>query len=336
MKILIVSGFLGAGKTTLIKEMAKKTKRDFVIMENEYGDVDIDSNVLKDEGMNIWELTEGCVCCTMKKDFASSILTIANSLDPEYLIVEPTGVAKLSNIINNIKQIEYDRITLLKPITIIDGNAFDSFISSYDYIYIDQLINTSKIIISKMENKDREDNEELVKKIKNILDKNDRDIDIISDHYSNKDKDFWEAILKNFLDEKYAVKESLNKNTEEHMPDSISMKGCSVGSEGEFMVLIEDIIHGRFGYVARSKGFIKCGGAVLRYDVVGDMYAVTGGDENDELEIVFIGKDLNRAMLREVFQPVYRENIKRKEDNHHHEECHHDGECHHHDEEHYH
>ena len=132
------------------------------------------------------------------------------------------------------------------------------------------------------------------------------------------------------------MKESLNKNTEEHMPDSISMKGCSVGSEGEFMVLIEDIIHGRFGYVARSKGFIKCGEAVLRYDVVGDMYAVTGGDENDELEIVFIGKDLNRAMLREVFQPVYRENIKRKEDNHHHEECHHDGECHHHDEEHYH
>ena len=103
MKILIVSGFLGAGKTTLIKEMANKTKRDFVIMENEYGDVDIDSNMLKDEGMNIWELTEGCVCCSMKQDFATSILTIANSLDPEFLIVEPTGVAKLGNIINNIK-----------------------------------------------------------------------------------------------------------------------------------------------------------------------------------------------------------------------------------------
>ena len=71
----------------------------------------------------------------MKKDFASSILTIANSLDPEYLIVEPTGVAKLSNIIKNIKQIEYDRITLLKPITIIDGNAFDSFISLQRLLY---------------------------------------------------------------------------------------------------------------------------------------------------------------------------------------------------------
>ena len=83
----------------------------------------------------------------------------------------------------------------------------------------------------------------------------------------------------------------------------------------------------------------------MRYDVVGDRYAITGASEDDELEIVFIGKDLNRSLLREIFQPIYRENIKRKDDNHHEEhnhsedchhhdeECCHDGECHHHDEE---
>ncbi len=333
MKILIVSGFLGAGKTTLIKEMANKTKRDFVVMENEYGDVDIDSNILKDEGMNIWELTEGCVCCTMKKDFASSILTIANSLDPEYLIVEPTGVAKLSNIINNIKQIEYERIVLLKPITIIDGNAFDSFVNSYDDIYVDQILNTSKIIISKMESKDKSETDDLIKKIKLLIEKNNSsydDIEILEDHYSNKDKEWWESILKSFLDEKYAVKELSNPQNEE-MPDSISMKGCSVVNENKFIMLLEDIIHGRFGFVARSKGFIKCGSNYLRYDIVGDRYAVTGASEKDELEIVFIGKDLNRKLLREEFQPIYRDNIKHKEDNHSHDHSH-EGECseHHH------
>ena len=333
MKILIVSGFLGAGKTTLIKEMAKKTKRDFVIMENEYGDVDIDSNVLKDEGMNIWELTEGCVCCTMKKDFASSILTIANSLDPEYLIVEPTGVAKLSNIINNIKQIEYERIVLLKPITIIDGNAFDSFVNSYDDIYVDQIINTSKIIISKMESKEQYETDELIKKIKSLIEKNDTsfdDIEILKEHYTNKDKQWWESILKSFLDEKYAVKE-LSDSQNEEMPESISMKGCCVENENKFMTLLEDIIHGRFGFIARSKGFIKCGNNYLRYDVVGDRYAVTGASETDELEIVFIGKNLNRSLLREEFQPVYRDNIKHKEEDHdcshHHDE---DSDCHEH------
>lgn len=316
MKILIVSGFLGAGKTTLIKEMANKTKRDFVVMENEYGDVDIDSNILKDEGMNIWELTEGCVCCTMKQDFASSILTIANSLDPEYLIVEPTGAAKLSNIINNIKQIEYERIVLLKPITIIDGNTFDSFINSYDDIYTDQILNGSKIIISKMESKEEYEKEDLIKKIKSLIMKNNLPLDnieILEEHYSNKDKKWWENILNSFLDDKYAIKE-LEKPKNEEMPDSISMKACSVESENKFMTLLEDIIHGRFGFIARSKGFIKCGSNYFRYDVVGERYAVTGADENDKLEVVFIGKDLNRKLLREEFQPVYRDNIKHKEE----------------------
>ncbi|MEI0697539.1 GTP-binding protein [Brachyspira intermedia] len=316
MKILIVSGFLGAGKTTLIKEMANKTKRDFVVMENEYGDVDIDSNILKDEGMNIWELTEGCVCCTMKQDFASSILTIANSLDPEYLIVEPTGAAKLSNIINNIKQIEYERIVLLKPITIIDGNTFDSFINSYDDIYTDQILNGSKIIISKMESKEEYEKEDLIKKIKSLIIKNNLPLDnieILEEHYSNKYKKWWENILNSFLDDKYAIKE-LEKPKNEEMPDSISMKACSVESENKFMTLLEDIIHGRFGFIARSKGFIKCGSNYFRYDVVGERYAVTGADENDKLEVVFIGKDLNRKLLREEFQPVYRDNIKHKEE----------------------
>ena len=311
MKILIVSGFLGAGKTTLIKEIANKTKRDFVIMENEYGDVDIDSNMLKDEGMNIWELTEGCVCCSMKQDFATSILTIANSLDPEFLIVEPTGVAKLGNIINNIRQIEYERIILLKPITVIDGNSFDSFISSYDNIYIDQLVNASKIIISKMESKDKEENEELIKKIENLLIKNNVSLDsveILKEHYSNKNKDWWENILKSFLDEKYSVK--VKSEESEEMPDSISMKGCELENENQFIILLEDIIRGRFGDIARAKGFIKCGKSFLRFDVAGERYAITGANEKDELEIVFIGKNLNRKLLREIFQPVYRENIK--------------------------
>ena len=97
MKILIISGFLGAGKTTFIKEMSRKIQRDFVVMENEYGETNMDSAFLKgQENLNIWELTEGCICCSTKSDFASSILTIANTLDPEYLIVEPTGVGVLA------------------------------------------------------------------------------------------------------------------------------------------------------------------------------------------------------------------------------------------------
>ena len=96
MRILVVSGFLGAGKTTFIKELARRTREDFSVMENEYGQVGIDGQLLAEKEMpesgeedagklNIWELTEGCICCSMKSDFASSILTIANTIDPEYV-----------------------------------------------------------------------------------------------------------------------------------------------------------------------------------------------------------------------------------------------------------
>ena len=170
MKILIVSGFLGAGKTTFIKALAKHTGKDFAILENEYGTAGIDADRLRaEEGqspVNIWEMTEGCICCTMKADFASSILTIANTLDPEYLIVEPTGVGMLSNVIQNIRQIEYERITLLRPVTILDANCFDRYMHDYEEIFQDQLKSAGTIIISKRDFHTPEEPTNLCKKFK--------------------------------------------------------------------------------------------------------------------------------------------------------------------------
>ena len=114
MKILVISGFLGAGKTTFIKALAKHTGREFAILENEYGSVGVDGDSLKDNippgKVNIWEMAEGCICCSMKGDFAASVLTIANTVDPEYLVIEPTGVGMLSSIIQSLKEIEYERM----------------------------------------------------------------------------------------------------------------------------------------------------------------------------------------------------------------------------------
>ena len=137
MKILVVSGFLGAGKTTFIRTLAERTKKDFAVMENEYGAVNVDGDLLEQtKDLNIWELTEGCICCSMQNDFATSILTIANTVDPEYLIVEPTGVGMLSKIIENIQKSEYERITLLEPLTILDGTMYDRCMSEFSEICV--------------------------------------------------------------------------------------------------------------------------------------------------------------------------------------------------------
>ena len=107
MKILIVSGFLGAGKTTFIKRLARNVDQRFAILENEYGAAGIDGARLGQNRQgtqkNVWEMTEQCICCIGKKDFAASVLTIANVVGPEYLIVEPTGVGSLARIIENLR-----------------------------------------------------------------------------------------------------------------------------------------------------------------------------------------------------------------------------------------
>lgn len=111
MKILIISGFLGAGKTSFIKAMSKAVGRQFVIVENEFSELDIDAQFLKNNNemenssdMKVWELSEGCICCSLKLDFSNSVLTIANTLDPDFLIVEPSGIAQLSNILSQLKK----------------------------------------------------------------------------------------------------------------------------------------------------------------------------------------------------------------------------------------
>lgn len=105
MKVLVVSGFLGAGKTTFIKELVKRTSfAELVILENEYGQVGLDGEALREQKLDVWELAEGCICCSMKGNFAASVLTIANTLAPEFLIVEPSGVGLLSSITANLKK----------------------------------------------------------------------------------------------------------------------------------------------------------------------------------------------------------------------------------------
>ena len=129
MNILIVSGFLGAGKTTFIKELIRRTGTNPVILENEYGDNTIDAVELRsskpgEKKLEILEFMEGCVCCTMKDSFVNSVLTVYSGLSPEYLIIEPTGVGKLSNIINNIRPLLHGDIRLLKPVVVITPRSF--------------------------------------------------------------------------------------------------------------------------------------------------------------------------------------------------------------------
>lgn len=303
MKVLIISGFLGAGKTTFIKTMAERTHRDFVVMENEYGGTNIDSRSLQSDlassDINIWELTEGCVCCTMKDDFASSILTIANSLDPEYLIVEPTGVAKLSNLIANIRQIQYENIILLKPLTILDYHSVDSYRRDYAEIWLDQLQNGSTVILSKTESTGADTLERLERELRPL----NPDAQLITRHYSTLPDEWFGNLLNQYLDEAWKPQET--EETDEP-PETLTLKGVQLEHPEQLILFLNGIAAGTFGKVLRAKGFLKTGDIWLRFDVVDRLYAITGAEAEEESQTVFIGHDLRRSWLREVLQPAYK------------------------------
>ena len=132
MKILIVSGFLGAGKTTFIKYLAKKINLEFVVLENEYADVGVDKDFLDEDNLRVWEMSEGCICCSMTGDFKKSIRTIYSQINPEYLLIEPTGIGMLSSIIKNIKSINDCEITILNPVTLLDTSSFYEYYGNFE------------------------------------------------------------------------------------------------------------------------------------------------------------------------------------------------------------
>ena len=296
MNILVISGFLGAGKTTFIKKMVEMTNKNFVILENEYGELGLDKKFLEDStsrDINIWELTEGCICCSVKSDFATSILTIANSLDPEYLIVEPTGVGMLSNVLKNIQKIEYERITLLKPITIIDVNCYDKDMQNFPEIYKDQIANSNKIIFSKTEQLSSSEINRIIENIKNI----NNDLTSEFEHYSKKSVEWWDNLLKESFNAK--LTDNSDDDVVPHL-ESISFENVCMNSIGELVNLLECVIQGKHGYVRRAKGCVKVHHEYLRFDVVDTFYSITGMESKKESSAVFIGKNLSKEIEKHM------------------------------------
>ncbi len=291
MKILIISGFLGAGKTTFIKELVKRSGREFVVLENEYGDQDIDSDLLRDS-TKIWELTEGCICCSMRSDFATSILTIANSLDPDFLIVEPTGVGLLSNVLQNIQKIEYERITLLPPLTLVDMNAYLDFHREFPEIFENQVASAGQVLISKSEEYEKEEIKKLADWLKKLGTAN-----VETSHYTNLPQTWWD----NLLQTDYTGKEFDDGKTLPPDLEYVSFIQPFFSSIQQFTAYINVILREDFGSVVRGKGFLEIEGQWGKFDLVGKKYTLCACSPMPEAKIILIGKNLAKEKLAALF-----------------------------------
>lgn len=298
MKVLVISGFLGAGKTTFIKTMANRTGREFAILENEYGSMGIDGDILKNETsaaqVNIWEMAEGCICCSMKGDFASTVLTIANTVDPDYLVIEPTGVAMLGQVIRNLQQIEYERIRLLAPITIVDGCSYRRYSREYPEIYRNQISSAHTVFVSKMEQAPAGEKAWLRAELEKLNPKG----RVISEHYSSLDREAWISLLECGFSGEKLLFDAGDGNV---LPDTFSMRGAAMECPERLFVFLELLIRGGFGDIFRAKGKVRAGGQSFRFDVADGKYSITGGEQEGEEKAVFIGTEISRNKIRRWF-----------------------------------
>ena len=150
IKIDVISGFLGAGKTTLIKKLfASNLKNEKVVLiENEFGEIGVDGTFLKDSGVQIKEINSGCICCSLVGDFSKSMKEIVEKFSPDRIIIEPSGVGKLSDIIKAIEKVE-EPLKINIVATVVDGGKCKMYFKNFGEFYDDQIKQANTVIVSK-------------------------------------------------------------------------------------------------------------------------------------------------------------------------------------------
>ncbi|BCJ96049.1 GTP-binding protein [Anaerocolumna cellulosilytica] len=154
-KIDIVSGFLGAGKTTLIKKMLKEgfLGEKVVLIENEYGEIGIDGRLFKDFEIEVKEMYAGCICCTIAGDFTMALKEVIKLYEPDRVIIEPSGVGKLSDVVKACGQfVSKGQCDINMRITVVDGTKYKMYLKNFAEFYRDQLIHSNTIFISRTQN----------------------------------------------------------------------------------------------------------------------------------------------------------------------------------------
>ena len=150
-KIDIYSGFLGAGKTTLIKKMIGEAYKGqkLVLIENEFGEIGIDGGFLQDAGINITEMNSGCICCSLVGDFGKALQQVIDQYDPDRILIEPSGVGKLSDVIGAVNKVTNENVTLGYTVAVVDAGKVKVYMKNFGEFYNNQVETASTIILSR-------------------------------------------------------------------------------------------------------------------------------------------------------------------------------------------
>ena len=172
LKIDIISGFLGAGKTTFIKRLLNTKLKDekVVLIENEYGEVSVDTDILQDTKIEIKELSQGCICCSLVGDFSKALKELINNYNPDRVIIEPSGVGKLSDIVKAVEEVGL-REAINTLVCMVDAKKAKMYEKNFGEFFIDQIKNAGTVVLSRTDVATLEKIEESIEIVRNLNDK---------------------------------------------------------------------------------------------------------------------------------------------------------------------
>lgn len=322
-KVDIISGFLGAGKTTFIKQLINQAfaGEKLVLIENEFGEIGIDGGFLKNAGIEITEMNSGCICCTLVGDFSKALKKVLEEYQPDRVIIEPSGVGKLSDIMKAIEDVKKDAdIAIDGRITVVDGKKAKLYLKNFGEFFKDQVEHASAIVISRTQAMSDDKIEECV----HMLRDENKEAAIISTPWAQLGK---EAIihalekgseLAGLLEETHGQEcfhhehhhhehEACGHEHHHHHADEIF---TSWGKETAHKYTKEELDFmlkalsetEAYGTVLRSKGIIQMSdGSWRQFDLVPQEYEVREGQPDYTGRLCVIGTDLKEEELMTLF-----------------------------------
>ena len=330
-KIDIISGFLGAGKTTFIKKLLEEAiaGEQVVLIENEFGEIGIDGGFLKDAGIEIREMNSGCICCSLVGDFGASLKEVLTKYKPDRIIIEPSGVGKLSDVMKAVIDVSADMdVELNSAVTIVDAAKCKMYMKNFGEFFNNQIESAGTIVLSRTDITDaakiqkdvdmiREKNPKAVivttpaaqlsgSQLLEIIEKHDTMLDDLLEEVrrSHHEEECWE------LEHHHHEGECCGHDHHHHHHDADEVF-TSWGMETIIPVTrdeLEDVLKRlsetqEFGQVLRAKGMLPTEnpGEWLYFDLVPEQYEIRQGSPDYTGKVCVIGSSLNEEALNTVF-----------------------------------
>lgn len=299
--ITVTSGFLGAGKTTFLKKVISGMQGKGALIENEFGDIGIDGDMFENE-LPVREIYAGCICCSLVHDFKKTLEELVSSYSLDYILIEPSGVASLSDIIkicDIVSKSSKVDIKLKRLITIVDVKGFEDYVSDFGGFFLDQIENANVILLSHFEEGDHKKVESVVSMIKSYSKK----ALIFKENWYQLEGEEILYSIDSAESEGYALEETETLSLADRTLETYSVRNPKSFSEEEVEELLVSLRSEEYGRILRAKGILATDkGKFVNFNF--SQYSCSWNYVGicEESKAVVIGQDLNREKMSKLFE----------------------------------